>query len=66
MFRITTPSVVAAVLEDFEDVWKDVVQVTQDDIDKMIVKSEGAKRSNSRSVSRCLSVELEDAHVAAS
>ncbi len=64
MYRIAEPSAVADVVADFEKDLAQAEQVTQKHIETMLANLERhnkAKREKSRSVSRSLSTELEDA-----
>ena len=59
MFRITEPTTVAAVVEDFEKDWERAEAVTQPLIDEMLEAAYNRRqqRDKSRSVSRSLSME---------
>ena len=66
LYRIVLSSAVLEVLADFEKDWTGAEPVTQAVLDEMFVRSEKSKESRrnrpvSRSISRCLSTELEDA-----
>ena len=60
-YKITDPSAVREVLEDFNKTWQDAEVVTQQHLDQMKLekdKAEVPRRSRSKSVTRSLSVEL--------
>ena len=59
MFRITEPTTVAAVIEDFEKDWERAEAVTQPLMDEMLEAAYNRRqqRDKSRSVSRSLSME---------
>ena len=59
MFRITEPTTVAAVIEDFEKDWERAEAVTQSLMDAMLRTADNRRqqRDKSRSVSRSLSME---------
>jgi len=63
LYRITVPTAVAAVVEDFDATWADAVPVTEEYVEAALAKSvaKAAKTKESRrskSVNRSLSQEL--------